>query len=268
MAETTPLLNNTDNPPPPSSSNPESDPSIRYFTYSSEKPIDQELFCSLCHDVYSDPVRSVSCGHSFCKLCIDKWAAIKPTCPLDETPLGGLQFDRLAFNLTENLQTRCSSCQWEGAKSQLRFHLKEAHNVELPRISQGNYGYQTIPTQQQQQQQLQQQQQQQHNVYLMPQQPQYNYPIPQVMTIHQTAPIPCFYHGNALSTNRCPSCRKPICLNCTRFFISWGVSSILCSRCYASRRLFAFVYFFFFFIVLSIISIVVYFLTSFNNGSN
>ncbi|XP_015233345.1 PREDICTED: E3 ubiquitin-protein ligase TRIM39-like [Cyprinodon variegatus] len=41
-----------------------------------------ELFCSVCNEVFKDPV-VLSCGHSFCKECLKKWWREKPVqeCP-------------------------------------------------------------------------------------------------------------------------------------------------------------------------------------------
>ncbi|KAF7652451.1 hypothetical protein LDENG_00096290 [Lucifuga dentata] len=42
-----------------------------------------DLSCSICHDVFKEPV-VLSCSHSFCKVCLQSWWAERPThdCPL------------------------------------------------------------------------------------------------------------------------------------------------------------------------------------------
>nr|XP_055075341.1 E3 ubiquitin/ISG15 ligase TRIM25-like [Misgurnus anguillicaudatus] len=39
---------------------------------SSSDPMTEELQCSICLDVYNDPV-STSCGHNFCKICLNTY---------------------------------------------------------------------------------------------------------------------------------------------------------------------------------------------------
>ncbi|XP_035851865.1 tripartite motif-containing protein 35-like [Sander lucioperca] len=44
---------------------------------------EEDLWCPVCHDVFRDPV-VLSCSHSFCKDCLQKWWTRKPTqeCPV------------------------------------------------------------------------------------------------------------------------------------------------------------------------------------------
>ncbi|KAM3838191.1 E3 ubiquitin-protein ligase TRIM35-like [Diretmus argenteus] len=44
---------------------------------------EEDLSCPVCHDIFKDPV-VLSCSHSFCKACLQKWWTEKPTheCPL------------------------------------------------------------------------------------------------------------------------------------------------------------------------------------------
>lgn len=46
----------------------------------------EELTCSICQEVFNKPVTE-SCGHSFCKDCIDTWAEKQPHCPLCKAQL-------------------------------------------------------------------------------------------------------------------------------------------------------------------------------------
>ncbi|XP_058486833.1 E3 ubiquitin-protein ligase TRIM35-like [Solea solea] len=40
---------------------------------------DEDLSCPVCHDIFQDPV-VLSCSHSFCKACLQKWWREKQTC--------------------------------------------------------------------------------------------------------------------------------------------------------------------------------------------
>ncbi|XP_029902009.1 nuclear factor 7, ovary-like [Myripristis murdjan] len=44
---------------------------------------EEDLCCPVCHDVFKDPV-VLSCSHSFCKACLQRWWTEKPTrdCPV------------------------------------------------------------------------------------------------------------------------------------------------------------------------------------------
>ncbi|XP_078147552.1 E3 ubiquitin-protein ligase TRIM35-like [Centroberyx gerrardi] len=44
---------------------------------------EEDLSCSVCHDIFKDPVL-LSCSHSFCKACLQRWWTEKPIhdCPL------------------------------------------------------------------------------------------------------------------------------------------------------------------------------------------
>ncbi|XP_026204970.1 zinc-binding protein A33-like [Anabas testudineus] len=50
---------------------------------------DEDLTCPVCHDIFTDPV-VLSCSHSFCKYCVQKWWKGKETreCPLCKTVSG------------------------------------------------------------------------------------------------------------------------------------------------------------------------------------
>jgi hypothetical protein len=39
------------------------------------------LYCSICNDIFDNPVR-LRCGHTFCQLCLMRWAQQKNDCPL------------------------------------------------------------------------------------------------------------------------------------------------------------------------------------------
>lgn len=45
-------------------------------------PLSEELHCSICLDLFSDPV-TTPCGHNFCKTCLDMFwdSCEKCTCP-------------------------------------------------------------------------------------------------------------------------------------------------------------------------------------------
>ncbi|RWS14234.1 E3 ubiquitin-protein ligase NRDP1-like protein [Dinothrombium tinctorium] len=50
--------------------------------------LEDELICSICLGVFDDPYILASCGHTFCKQCIDQWFEEKRNCPNDGISVG------------------------------------------------------------------------------------------------------------------------------------------------------------------------------------
>ena len=48
--------------------------------------IDQDLVCTICQDVFQDPVYFPECEHSFCRKCITDSLRVNSSCPMDRTP--------------------------------------------------------------------------------------------------------------------------------------------------------------------------------------
>ncbi len=88
------------------------------------------LFCTICQDVFTNPMR-ISCGHSFCKVCLESWLVNSryqecPTCR--QTVIkNGTHRDLLAQAFLEREDVFCSvrSCHWMGPLSDLKRHLDE-----------------------------------------------------------------------------------------------------------------------------------------------
>ncbi|KAI0329846.1 hypothetical protein GY45DRAFT_1251963 [Cubamyces sp. BRFM 1775] len=49
------------------------------------RPLDEALRCNICRDFYDAPV-SLTCGHSFCSVCIRSALPVNATCPLCRKP--------------------------------------------------------------------------------------------------------------------------------------------------------------------------------------
>ncbi|XP_067362146.1 E3 ubiquitin-protein ligase TRIM39-like [Channa argus] len=65
-------------------------------------PSQNDLMCSVCHDIYKDPV-VLSCSHSVCKACLKRWWAEKKAreCPVCEQE--SLQIDPPVSSLLKHL---------------------------------------------------------------------------------------------------------------------------------------------------------------------
>jgi hypothetical protein len=91
--------------------------------------VDEELICSICMDVYDEPVQDED-DHTFCKSCIHKWLETSHHCPLDRKLLH--QWDlkktsRLVTNLLTKLHIKCEfeSCGTVVTLDTYKRHLSE-----------------------------------------------------------------------------------------------------------------------------------------------
>ena len=91
--------------------------------------ISPHLKCSICSEVFSDPVRA-KCGHTFCRNCIESWiknrnkAAPCPFCRQSMT-LKNLKKDLLATQIINDFEIFCPnrSCPWQGPLGNVSFHI-------------------------------------------------------------------------------------------------------------------------------------------------
>ena len=88
--------------------------------------ISMHLHCSICMDVYRDPVYAAKCQHTYCRECIESWCLQKqqagatnkegvlcPQCQAKkiEKPL---RRNDMAYSIINSLPVRCenSECDW------------------------------------------------------------------------------------------------------------------------------------------------------------
>jgi len=90
-----------------------------------------EYSCCICTNILSKPV-TISCGHSFCKSCLDRHFAEKPDCPQCRAPVNSNEQAQKTDLKTERIigkqAVQCpSECGWIGefglAGKSLRDHL-------------------------------------------------------------------------------------------------------------------------------------------------
>ena len=92
--------------------------------------ISKHLDCSVCQDVFNDPVRS-KCLHTFCRSCIEEWCRNhrgSASCPVCRKPINAsrdLGKDLLAFQIINDLEIYCPQrgCRWSGPLSDVERHL-------------------------------------------------------------------------------------------------------------------------------------------------
>jgi E3 ubiquitin-protein ligase NRDP1 len=56
----------------------------------------EEYTCSICRDIFRNPVVTNCCLQTFCEYCIHVWLETNNTCPYDRQPLNRSQLSRSA----------------------------------------------------------------------------------------------------------------------------------------------------------------------------
>ena len=101
------------------------------------QPVEEELLCSLCMDVFDRPVNACKEGHTFCTACLTSARASASTCPqcrgeLFPTPTP----NRPLHNMVSKLSVRCSNSGAQSAApeepSQKRRHSDAAASADVP----------------------------------------------------------------------------------------------------------------------------------------
>ena len=66
-----------------------------------------EFICSICRDIFDEPVVTQCCRQSFCTVCIHQWLVDNNTCPYDRKQLNANQLfpaSRMTINLLDKLK--------------------------------------------------------------------------------------------------------------------------------------------------------------------
>ena len=98
------------------------------------QPVNRDFICTICEDVFENPIERRSCEHIFCHECITRWLLYNPICPIDRerlTPLELQEVPRVFKSLLGSLQIRCSFAGI-GCSQVLELELLSAHETECP----------------------------------------------------------------------------------------------------------------------------------------
>lgn len=91
------------------------------------------LSCPICQNVFVDPKR-ISCGHTFCNLCIISWLENKNNCPLCRCKISksGVSKDIIAEKIIHQLEVKCGfkGCPWEGRLEDYMKHKRNCYFEE------------------------------------------------------------------------------------------------------------------------------------------
>lgn len=91
---------------------------------------DESFFCSICQDIYKTPVKTMNCGHVFCKTCfLSAVQAQGLHCPYCRGPLTDRERlcparARDVENLMRTASSKCVSCGKKMKVRQMRLHYR------------------------------------------------------------------------------------------------------------------------------------------------
>ena len=98
--------------------------SIRHFTNSIS--INKHLFCIVCQETLYNPT-NLTCGHTFCLICIEKWLETENICPICRKYVDKLNLSKnyIVSSIIDELEVVCNNkeCPWKGTVSDLNKHL-------------------------------------------------------------------------------------------------------------------------------------------------
>ncbi len=77
------------------------------------RPVDEALHCSICYNVMVDPT-STSCGHTFCKACLNASLSHARTCPTCRGQVRPIVPNYALKQLIGNLEVRCPNPPRDG----------------------------------------------------------------------------------------------------------------------------------------------------------
>ena len=89
------------------------------------------LYCSICDDIFRNPVRLKTCGHTYCLNCIIQWARHNLNCPLCRVSFTDtdIKKDIIATNIINDLEIYCVNlgCPWKGKLKDFSDHLNNCY---------------------------------------------------------------------------------------------------------------------------------------------
>ena len=89
------------------------------------------LYCSICDDIFRNPIRLKTCGHTYCMNCILQWGKHNFNCPLCRVNFTDkdIRTDIIASNIINDLEIYCiySGCPWKGRVADIEAHLANCY---------------------------------------------------------------------------------------------------------------------------------------------
>jgi hypothetical protein len=102
------------------------------YKYIDPDSINEDLYCSICHDVFDTVKRTRRCKHLFCHVCILQALAQNKSCPICRTLCteNELQNPTNVQGDLDQLSVYCNfspDCDWEGIRKDLKYHLQVSY---------------------------------------------------------------------------------------------------------------------------------------------
>jgi hypothetical protein len=102
-----------------------------------EDEIDDELKCAICHQPFREPVSSIQCHHTFCKVCINACLNRERLCPICRTYSNHERYQpvksRALLNQLNRLRVRCDACQAKNIQhDDFQGHTQNCPNWVIP----------------------------------------------------------------------------------------------------------------------------------------
>ena len=89
------------------------------------------LYCSICDDIFRNPIRLKTCGHTYCMDCILQWSKHNLNCPLcrENFTENDIKTDIIANDIINDLEIYCVNtwCPWKGKLIDFSGHLKKCY---------------------------------------------------------------------------------------------------------------------------------------------
>lgn len=97
------------------------------FIVKRQEKVSKHLFCAICDEIFWKP-KVITCGHVFCKHCIEQWGKIEKTCPVCRRrfDLKVANNHLLAAHMVGEVKVLCNfeGCSWSGQMDDLTRHLQ------------------------------------------------------------------------------------------------------------------------------------------------
>jgi Zinc finger, C3HC4 type (RING finger) len=100
--------------------------SVSIKQLNNDNPIMNDYICSVCRNIYEDPVQVIKCGHNTCTKCAEKWTEYTGnfsfSCPECRVSSDWYPDTRLKRSI-DNLIIKCK-CDKKISFSKIRFHIE------------------------------------------------------------------------------------------------------------------------------------------------
>lgn len=86
---------------------------------------EEDITCTICSNIYFDPMECSSCRNNFCSECIRKWQREKYSCIFRCTNSIIIPANRTLKNLLSKILFRCKECQEDVQYDSIKAHKKD-----------------------------------------------------------------------------------------------------------------------------------------------